>query len=75
MVDGQTEKDREAVESTSVVFSSDSQHVAYGARVPKNFGGLSSGDCVVVYGNEGSIYDEIYASSVSGSTRLTNYII
>ena len=54
MVDGQTEKDREAVESTSVVFSSDSQHLAYGARVPKDFGGLSSGDCVVVDGNEGA---------------------
>ena len=66
MVDGQAEKDREVVHSTSVVFNSDSQHLAYVARVPKNFWGFSSGDCVVIDGNEGSIYDEIYASSVSG---------
>ena len=68
IVDGQVSKrlKYDYVDSIPIVFSPDSQHVAYVALVPKHFSEFGRGYCVVIDGNEGPIYDNIYAGPEGG---------
>ena len=63
------------VTSIPIVFSPDSQHVAYVAEVKKNFWGFTSGYCVVIDGNEGSIYDKIGGNIIFDSPIELHYFV